>query len=174
MKFRGNIMQKRDRILLASAAAALLIALQFFVLGILDESAERFAAAKNEARAIKNAVSAAEASLKEYKSALKIDERVISKEFQTSTKAYSVLISILSERGFDAADISKADEKGDVVSFKVSGEAEYNRLIDLLASLRSGAYMMRISALYLEGQTDNYVKYTFVADALLASKERAK
>ena len=150
---------KREQILVAVAVVLLLIAAQLFVMRMVNGGIAGFSDSSKEAQILKATVAARSNAVIQYKSSVKIDEKGLPGAIESQNKFYSVLLGLLSAQGFGDADVAKADEKEDAISFKVAGEANYNELLRLLASFRQGAYMIRISDLSLEGLKDNNVKY---------------
>lgn len=167
---------KREQILVAVAVVLLLIAAQLFVMRMVNGGIAGFSDSSKEAQILKATVAARSNAVIQYKSSVKIDEKGLPGAIESQNKFYSVLLGLLSAQGFGDADVAKADEKEDAISFKVAGEANYNELLRLLASFRQGAYMIRISDLSLEGLKDNNVEYSFTVVAKVGGvlKEAAK
>lgn len=167
---------KREQILVAVAVVLLLIAAQLFVMRMVNGGISGFSDSSKEAQILKATVAARSNAVIQYKSSVKIDEKGLPGAIESQNKFYSVLLGLLSAQGFGDADVAKADEKEDAISFKVAGEANYNELLRLLASFRQGAYMIKISDLSLEGLKDNNVKYSFTVVAKVGGvlKEAAK
>ena len=167
---------KREQILVAVAVVLLLIAAQLFVMRMVNGGIAGFSDSSKEAQILKATVAARSNAVIQYKSSVKIDEKGLPGAIESQNKFYSVLLGLLSAQGFGDADVAKADEKEDAISFKVAGEANYNELLRLLASFRQGAYMIRISDLSLEGLKVNNVKYSFTVVAKVGGvlKEAAK
>lgn len=166
---------KREQILIAAAIVLLLIAAQLLVMKRVNGGIAALSADSKEAQVLKATVTARSNAVMQYKSSVKIDEKSLPGAIESQNKFYSVLLNLLSTQGFGEADVAKADEKEGIISFKVSGEANYHELMRLLASFRQGAYMMRLSDLSLEGLKDNSVKYSFTVAARVggALKEEA-
>lgn len=169
---------KREQILIVVAVVLLLIAAQLFMMKGVNGGVAELTSASQEAQVLKATVAARSNAVIQYKSTVKIDGKELPTAIESQNKFYSVLLNLLSTQGFGEANVTKADEKEGVVSFSVSGEANYNELLRLLASFRQGAYLMRISQLSLEGLRENNVKYSFTVAAkiggALKEEEAAK
>ena len=156
---------KREQILIVVAVVLLLIAAQLFMMKGVNGGVAELSSASQEAQVLKATVAARSNAVIQYKSTVKIDGKELPTAIESQNKFYSVLLNLLSTQGFGETNVTKADEKEGVVSFSVSGEANYNELLRLLASFRQGAYLMRISQLSLEGLRENNVKYSFTVAA---------
>ena len=120
---------KREQILVAVAVVLLLIAAQLFVMRMVNGGIAGFSDSSKEAQILKATVAARSNAVIQYKSSVKIDEKGLPGAIESQNKFYSVLLGLLSAQGFGDADVAKADEKEDAISFKVAGEANYNELL---------------------------------------------
>lgn len=109
-----------------------------------------------------------------YKTGFNIDNAPAPSEAESATMFYSILINVLSTTGFEDASVIKVAESKDSVSFKVSGEAGYFPLLELLSSFRQSSYLTRILNLDLTGQTDGYVGYSFTIECKISVPEPLK
>lgn len=109
-----------------------------------------------------------------YKSSYNIDAASVPDGVESATRFYAILINLLANTGFEDAAVSKAAEAKESVAFKVSGEAPYFALLDLLATFRQSRYMMRLLNLDITGKTDGYVGYAFTVECRIMSSAPPK
>lgn len=110
-------------------------------------------------------------AVSKYKSAFNIDNAVAPEGVESATRFYSILINVLSSAGFEESSVVKIGESKDSVTFKVSGEADYFLLLELLSSFRQSSFLNRVLNLELSGQTDGYVGYSFTIECKILLSE---
>lgn len=160
---------KRDQMLLAALILLLVAASQFFVMKKIQISFTELAGAAQEAQALKTSVEARSDAVIQFKSTVKIDDKKLPVQIESQNKFYAVLLNLLAVQGFNMADVTKSGEQDGVVTFKVAGEAQYTRLLYLLASFRQSGYLLKVNDLTLDGLLENNVKYTFTISAKIGS-----
>jgi len=84
-----------------------------------------------------------------YKTGFNIENATAPSEVESATRFYSILINVLTTTGFEDASVIKVAEGKDRVSFKVSGEAGYFSLPELLSSFRQSSYLVSFTHLTL-------------------------
>ncbi|MEG1911059.1 MAG: hypothetical protein RR091_01080 [Cloacibacillus sp.] len=159
---------KRAHLMAAGAAVVFAVALQFILMQKLASAYQQLDLSYQEAQVQRAAMESRADAVLQYKSLVKIDDKGLPGPVESPNKFYSVLLGLLSSQSFDDADVTKAEETEQNTSFKVAGVANYNQLLHLLASLRQGSYMMRVTELSIEGMTNNEVKYGFTVSAMVS------
>ena len=165
---------KREHLLIAAAVVLFVALAQFVLIKKLQDTYMQLAASIEEMQVQKSAVESRSDAVIQFKSTVKIDDKKLPVMIETQNRFYAVLLNLLSVQGFGDADVTKAEETGDIISFKVSGEANYNKLLYLLSSFRRGNYMIRVNEMTLDGLPDNNVKYSFTVSAKVSAPVAAE
>ncbi|MDO5115324.1 MAG: hypothetical protein Q4D58_04435 [Synergistaceae bacterium] len=159
----------RTQLIIAGAVALAVAALQMFGMRTLRDGYGALEGAIQESRILERTVEARTSTLARYKSIVRLDGANVPVTIESQSRFYAVLLNVLSNSGFNDADVSKASESGGMISFRVQGEANYLMLLRLLASFRQSSYLMRLSELSVEGLRDNNVRYSFTVEARVSA-----
>lgn len=149
----------------------LIMAAQIMFVKHIRNDKSMIKAAVQENQLMENAFRIKTNAVSKYKSAFNIDNAAAPTEVESATRFYSILINVLSSSGFEEASVVKIAESTDNVSFKVSGEANYFLLLELLSSFRQSSFLNRVLNLELTGQTDGYVGYSFTIECKILVPE---
>lgn len=156
---------KREQLLIAVAIVTMLVAAQILLMRTVSGSFSEMNALTQEAQAARESVRVRSDSVMRYKTSVKIEDKDLPGPVESENKFYAMLLNLLSAQGFADADLARTEAKDGAITFSVAGEAQYHQLLYLLASFRQGSYLMRVSALSIEGEQNNKVKYSFTVTA---------
>ena len=164
----------KKQIALAFLLVILIISVQILFIRHIRNVRSEIDAAARENQLTERVFRAKTDAVSRYKAGFNIDNASAPAEVESATRFYSILINVLSTTGFEDASVIKVAESKDSVSFKVSGEAGYFSLLELLSSFRQSSHLIRILNLELAGQTDGYVGYSFAVECKISVPEPLK
>ena len=164
----------KKQIALAFLLVVLIMSAQIMFIRHIRNVRANIEAAAQENQLTERVFRAKTDAVSRYKTGFNIDNATAPSEVESATRFYSILINVLTTTGFEDASVIKVAEGKDSVSFKVSGEAGYFSLLELLSSFRQSSYLTRILNLDLTGQTDGYVGYSFTIECKISVQEPLK
>ena len=154
----------KKQLVVMVAVVLVLVAVQVLFIRHIKVIRSQVAESSRESLLMERVFNSKADAVSRYKSSYNIDASTVPDGVESATRFYAILISLLADTGFEDAAVSKAAEAKESVAFKVSGEASYFSLLDLLTTFRQSRYMMRLLNLDLTGKTDGYVGYAFTVE----------
>lgn len=162
---------KPGHILIAALLVLAVTVGQFVAVNKAREAETRLNETVQEMQLQKSVLEARSGPVIKYKESLKSDKAKLPETIETPNRFYADLLELLGAHGLNGAEAAKANENDGLTSFKVTGTANYNKLIDLLASFRLGNYLIKVDTLTLDGLNDNNVSYSFTVSAMVSMPE---
>lgn len=155
--------------MLATAGIILtFLLLQFFVMRQAGRVQSEFDALDFETKTLDRVFQRRSDTVMNYKRALKFNYDMLPVPVESPTHFYALIISTLSSAEIRGFEVTKTAESADMISFSVKGEANYFSLLDLLASFRQSAYMMRLTELNVKALNSGIVSFSFNVQAKIA------
>lgn len=163
---------KKSFIIIA-AVTIIIIALEFVMIRGLRSYSTRVNGAVDSSKSLESALQSRTETVMKYKQALRFDYSMIPGKVSDPAQTYAMLMSILGASHLDNANVSRVDDKDDMVSFKVSGNGNYYSILDFLAELRRSSYLIRLRQLNVSGGQKGASSYEMVVQAEVSSPDIA-